>query len=76
METMQNAFANCLRLHVFEKPSVDSEVVCKLRYLTELEVDLEASTEGFYKVYTAIDGKIYHFRRYGFGCRQKTRSAV
>ena len=54
METMQHAFANCLRLHIFEKPSVDSEVVCKLRYLTELEVDLEASTEGFYKVYTAI----------------------
>lgn len=54
MKNMQNAVVNCLRLHVFDKPNVDSEIVCKLRYLTEIEVDLTSSTKDFYKVYTAI----------------------
>ena len=54
MENTPNAVVNCLRLHVFSKPSVDSEIVCKLRYLTELIVDMDDSTESFYKIYTAI----------------------
>ena len=54
MKNMQKAAVNCLRLHVFEKPNVDSEIVCKLRYLTEIEVDLNCSNKDFYKVYTAI----------------------
>lgn len=53
-EDMQNGIANCLRLHVFSKPSVDSEIVCKLRYLTEVKIDTERSTKDFYKIYTAI----------------------
>lgn len=54
MKNTQNAVVNCLRLHVFDKPNVDSEIVCKLRYLTEIKVDLSKSTDGFYKIYTAI----------------------
>lgn len=54
MEDMQIGIVNCLRLHVFSKPSVDSEIVCKLRYLTEVAIDKEGSTESFYKIYTAI----------------------
>lgn len=54
METMQTGFVNCLRLHVYERPSIESDAVCKLRYLTELKVSLEESTESFYKIYTAI----------------------
>lgn len=54
VESMRTGVANCLRLHIFFEPKTDSEVVCKLRYLTEVEVDLENSTEDFYKVYTAI----------------------
>lgn len=45
--------ANCLRLHIHSESSLDSEIVCKVRYLTELEVDMENSTEDFYKVSTA-----------------------
>ena len=47
-------FVNSLRLHVYTEPTQDSEVVCKLRYLTEVEVDLKHSTEEYYKIYTAI----------------------
>ena len=54
MEDMKIGVVNCLRLHVFAKPSVDSEIVCKFRYLTEVAIDPEKSTEGFYKIYTAI----------------------
>ena len=53
-EDMPTGFVNCLRLHVFERPCVDSELVCKLRYLTELKIDTDHSAKDFYKVYTAI----------------------
>ena len=45
---------NCLRLHIHSEPTFESDVICKVRYLTEVEIDLEESTEDFYKIYTAI----------------------
>lgn len=53
-ENMQIGVVNCLRLHIHAEPNLNSEVVCKVRYLTEVEVDLANSTEDFYKVCTAI----------------------
>lgn len=53
-ENMTFGVANCVRLHIHSEPSLDSEVTCKVRYLTELVIDLGESTEDFYKVYTAI----------------------
>lgn len=53
-ENMLTGIVNCLRLHIFSEPNVESEIVCKVRYLTEVEIDMKASTEDFYKVYTAI----------------------
>lgn len=46
--------ANCLRLHIHSEPTLESEIICKVRYLTELDIDMEHSTEDFYKVCTAI----------------------
>lgn len=56
METknMPIGVANCLRLHIFTEPNMESDIVCKVRYLTELAVDLDNSTDDFYKVHTAI----------------------
>lgn len=54
MQDMPIGVVDCLRLHVYSEPSTDSDVVCKIRYLTEVMVDKEASTEDFYKIYTAI----------------------
>lgn len=51
---MQTGMVNCLRLHILSEPRLDSEVVCKVRYLTEVAIDMEKSTEDFYKIYTAI----------------------
>lgn len=54
MEDMQIGVVNCLRLHMFAEPNLDSEIVCKFRYLTEVAIDLDNSTEDFYKIFTAI----------------------
>ena len=64
MEDMQTGIVNCLRIHVFSKPIVDSEIVCKFRYLTELAIDLKKSTEHFYKVYTAIGAEGYCLKEF------------
>ena len=53
-EDMLIGVVNCLRLHIHSEPSTDSEIVCKVRYPTEVVVDSDNSTEDFYKVYTAI----------------------
>lgn len=53
-EGMQIGIVNCLRLHIFSEPNSESEIVCKIRYLTEVAIDLDNSTEDFYKIYTAI----------------------
>lgn len=54
MDTMPIGVVNCLRLHVFSEPRLDSEIVCKFRYLTEVAIDPDYSTDDFYKIYTAI----------------------
>lgn len=53
-EELLTGVANCLRLHIHSEPSLESEIVCKVRYLTEVEIDPDNSTEDFYKIYTAI----------------------
>lgn len=53
-EDMPIGFADCLRLHIHIEPDINSEIVCKVRYLTEVMIDLDNSTKDFYKVYTAI----------------------
>lgn len=53
-EDMLIGVVNCLRLHIYSEPNIDSEIVCKVRYATELEIDPTESTEDFYKIYTAI----------------------
>lgn len=52
-KNIPTGFANCLRLHIHSEPDLESEIVCKVRYLTEVAIDLENSTCEFYKVYTA-----------------------
>lgn len=53
-EDMLIGVVNCLRLHIHAEPNMDSEVICKVRYATEVEIDPGSSTEDFYKIYTAI----------------------
>lgn len=58
-ENAQIGVVNCLRLHILAEPRLDSDVVCKVRYLTEVEIDLDNSTEDFYKICTAIGAAGY-----------------
>lgn len=53
-EDMLTGVVNCLRLHIHSEPTTESEVICKIRYATEVEIDPSKSTEDFYKIYTAI----------------------
>ena len=53
-ETMPTGIVNCLRLNIYSEPDLDSEIICKVRYLTEIKMDLDESTDNFYKVYAAI----------------------
>lgn len=54
VENTRTGVVNCLRLHIYSEPNVESEVVCKVRYLTEVVIDMKKSVKGFYKIYTAI----------------------
>ena len=53
-EEMLIGIANCLRLHIHNEPDLESEIVCKVRYLTEVMIDPINSTKDFYKIYTAF----------------------
>ena len=53
-DEMLIGIVDCLRLHIYAQPDVNSEVVCKIRYLTEVMIDPVNSTEDFYKICTAI----------------------
>lgn len=54
MKDAQIGVVNCLRLHIHSEPSINSEIVCKIRYLTEVAIDVDKSTKDFYKIYTAV----------------------
>lgn len=58
-EEMLNGVVNCLRLHINTEPDENSDIVCKIRYLTEIMIDPVNSTKDFYKIYTAIGAEGY-----------------
>lgn len=59
MSKLKTGMANCLRLHILSEPRADADVVCKVRYLTELMVIEDESTDDYYKVCTAIGAEGY-----------------
>lgn len=46
-------YVNCKLLNVREEPSKDANVVCKIASKNEVEIDLENSTDEFFKIVTA-----------------------
>jgi len=61
---MMTGVVTCLRLHIHTEPDLESEIVCKVRYLTEVEIDLENSTDEFYKISVAIGAEGYSQKEY------------
>lgn len=45
---------NCLGLPLYSEADLNSEIICKLRYLSEVMIDPAMSTVDFYKICTAI----------------------
>lgn len=44
----------CLGLAVYSEADSNSDVVCRVKYLSELMIDQDMSTADFYKVYTEM----------------------
>lgn len=55
--------SDCLRLHILSEPRSDADVVCKVRYLTELQITEELPDEGYFKVCTATGAEGYCEKR-------------
>lgn len=51
--------ADAVRLPILSEPRSDADVVCKVRYLTELEIIRELPREGYFQVCTAIGAEGY-----------------
>lgn len=50
---MVGVVTDCLKLNIRKEPSKDSEVAAIVTCLDELMIDLDASTDDWYAVYTA-----------------------
>lgn len=59
MSKVKTGVAKCLRLHILSEPRADADVVCKVRYLTNLLVSESESTDDYYKVCTAFGAEGY-----------------
>ena len=59
MRKEKTGVANCIRLHILSEPRSEADVVCKVRYLTELRIIDEMPTSNYIKVCTAIGAEGY-----------------
>ena len=55
---------DCMRLYVRKDPSADGEVVTVIDCLSKVMVDMEGSTDEFYKVCTASGAEGFCMRKY------------
>ncbi len=58
MKKQKTAVADCIRLHILSAPRSNADVVCKVRYLTELII-VEDRPDDYYKVCTAAGAEGY-----------------
>lgn len=55
---------DCMRLYVRKAPSTDGEVVTVIDCLSKVMVDIDSSTDEFYKVCTASGAEGFCMRKY------------
>lgn len=58
-EDMPIGVVTCPGLPIYSDADLNSEIVCKVRYLSEVMIDPDMSTADFYKIYTAIGAEGY-----------------
>lgn len=59
MRKQKTAVVDSVRLHILSEPRSDADVVCKVRYLTELRIVDEMPMSDFMKVSTAMGAEGY-----------------
>lgn len=62
--TVEGVVVNCAKLNVREKPSTNSDVICVLDVMSEIQVDVSKSTTQWVYVYTATGVEGYCMREY------------
>lgn len=55
---------NCMMLYIRSKPNKDAEVVCSVKALTELMIDLNNSTDEWFKVYNVEGVEGFCMKKY------------
>ena len=63
-EPVKGVIAGCASLRVRAESNTDSEVLCILEEATELLIDLDNSTDNFYKVITADGTNGYCMKKF------------
>lgn len=63
-KTVEGVVANCAKLNVREEPNTESEIVCVLDVTSEIEIDVEKSTNSWFKICTATGVEGYCMRKY------------
>ncbi len=51
-ESKMGVVVNCFTLNVLDHPADNSNVICQVNRLSEVEIDEAESTDKFYKIYT------------------------
>lgn len=62
--TVNGVVANCMKLNVRVEPSINSEVVYVLEVKTDVEINLDKSTDEWFYVCTAIGVEGYCMRKF------------
>lgn len=63
-ETVDGVVVNCAKLNVRENATVDSNVVCVLDVMSEIEIDVSKSTENWFYIYSATGAEGYCMKQY------------
>lgn len=63
-KTVDGMVVNCAKLNVRENATVDSDIVCVLDAMSEIEIDVNKSTENWFYIYCATGAEGYCMKQY------------
>lgn len=63
-QSVKGIVANCTKLNVRSKPIADADIVCVLPAKSEVKIDLDASTDDWFAVWTTAGVKGYCMQKY------------
>lgn len=61
---VKGVVVNCTKLNVRENCIVDSDIVCVLDAMSEVEIDVDKSVDHWFYIYTAIGAEGYCMKQY------------